>query len=39
MPTAIEKIVDSFPFPMIPPIVGTGKLSTIFSMAVGMVIY
>ena len=29
MPTAIEKIVDSFPFPTIPPIVGTPTYNTI----------
>ena len=29
MPTAIDKIVDSFPFPMILPIVGTPTYNTI----------
>ena len=29
MPTAINKIVDSFPFPTIPPIVGTPTYNTI----------
>ena len=29
MPTTINKIVDGFPFPMIPPIVGTPTYNTI----------
>ena len=29
MPTAIDKIVDGFPFPTIPPIVGTPTYNTI----------
>ena len=29
MPTAIDKIVDGFPFPMIPPIIGTPTYNTI----------
>ena len=29
MPTSIDKIVDGFPFPTIPPIVGTPTYNTI----------
>ena len=32
MPTAIEKIVDGFPFPIIPPIVGTPTYKNIYEV-------